>query len=73
MKGTQNGINKTIDGGKTWEDLPEIIDLTITRFALDYSYKIIYVSCYSSEGFQELYKMSYDLDSYDLIATNKIE
>lgn len=67
------GLVKSADGEKTWEDLPEIIDLTITSFALDYSNKIIYVSGYPSEGFQELYKMTYDLDSYDLIATNKFE
>ena len=64
------GLVKSDDIGKSWENIQDI-DLTVTSFALDYSNKIIYVGGYSSGGFQEVYKMSYDLESYDLIATNK--
>jgi len=64
------GLVKSDDMGESWENIQDI-DLTITSFALDHSNKIIYVGGYSSGGFQEVYKMSYDLESYDLIATNK--
>ena len=64
------GLVKSDDIGESWENIPDI-DLTVTSFALDHSNKIIYVGGYSSGGFQEVYKMSYDLESHDLIATNK--
>ncbi|MDH3312974.1 MAG: hypothetical protein OEM28_07480 [Nitrosopumilus sp.] len=64
------GLVKSDDIGGSWENIPDI-DLTVTSFALDHSNKIIYVGGYSSGGFQEVYKMTYDLESYDLIATNK--
>ena len=64
------GLVKSDDMGESWENIPDI-DLTVTSFALDHSNKIIYVGGYSSGGFQEVYKMPYDLESYDLIATNK--
>ena len=66
------GLVKSDDIGKSWENIQDI-DLTVTSFALDYSNKIIYLGGYSSGGFQEVYKMPYDLESYDLIATNKID
>ena len=64
------GLVKSDNVGESWENIQDI-DLTVTSFALDHSNKIIYVGGYSSGGFQEVYKMSYDLESYDLIATNK--
>ena len=64
------GLVKSDNAGESWENISDI-DLTVTSFAFDYSNKIIYVGGYSSGGFQEVYKMSYDLESYDLIATNK--
>lgn len=64
------GLVKSDDMGESWENIQDV-DLTVTSFALDHSNKIIYVGGYSSGGFQEVYKMSYDLESYDLIATNK--
>jgi hypothetical protein len=48
------------------------VDLTVTSIVADSQNSAIYLSGYSSAGFQEVYKMSYDLDSYQLIATNKI-
>lgn len=54
----------------SWEDLPDI-DLTVTSIAFDSSNKILYVSGFSSGGFQEVYKLSYDVTSYEIIGTNK--
>jgi photosystem II stability/assembly factor-like uncharacterized protein len=64
------GLVKSDDVGKSWENIQDI-DLTVTSFALDHLNRIIYVGGYSSGGFQEVYKMPYDLESYELIATNK--
>ncbi|NIP62681.1 MAG: hypothetical protein GWN01_03565 [Nitrosopumilaceae archaeon] len=65
------GIVKSIDLGKSWEDLPDF-DLTITSIAPDSQNKAIYVAGSSTEGFHEVYKMSYDLESHELIGTNKV-
>jgi photosystem II stability/assembly factor-like uncharacterized protein len=58
------------DLGVTWEDLPDI-DLTITSIAFDSPNKILYISGFSSEGYQEVYKLSYDVTQYEMIGTNK--
>ena len=58
------------DLGATWEDLPDI-DLTVTSIAFDSPNKMLYVGGFSSGGFQEVYKLSYDIKSYELIGTNK--
>ena len=54
----------------SWEELSDI-DLTVTSIAFDSPNKILYVSGYSSGGFQEVYKLSYDITSYEIIGTNK--
>jgi len=58
------------DLGLSWEKLSDI-DLTVTSIAFDSPNKILYVSGYSSGGFQEVYKLSYDVTSYEIIGTNK--
>ena len=64
------GLVRSDDLGVSWEDLPDI-DLTVTSIAFDSPNKILYVSGFSSGGFQEVYKLSYDVKSYELIGTNK--
>ncbi|GKS67681.1 hypothetical protein YTPLAS73_12280 [Nitrosarchaeum sp.] len=64
------GLVRSNDLGVTWEDLPNI-DLTITSIAFDSPNKILYVSGFSSEGYQEVYKLSYDVTQYEIIGTNK--
>ncbi|MCV0412181.1 hypothetical protein [Nitrosarchaeum sp.] len=64
------GLVRSNDLGVTWEDLPNI-DLTITSIAFDSPSKILYISGFSSEGYQEVYKLSYDITQYEIIGTNK--
>ena len=64
------GLVRSDDLGASWEDLPDI-DLTVTSIAFDSPNKILYVSGFSSGGFQEVYKLSYDVTSYEIIGTNK--
>jgi photosystem II stability/assembly factor-like uncharacterized protein len=64
------GLVISNDLGESWEDLQDI-DLTITSIATDSQNKVIYVGGYSSEGFQEVYKLPYDVNSYEIIGTNK--
>lgn len=64
------GLVRSDDFGITWEDLPDI-DLTVTSIAFDSPNKILYVGGFSSGGFQEVYKLPYDVTSYELIGTNK--
>ena len=56
--------------GELWEDM-QYIDLTVTSIAPDSDNDEIYVSGYSSGGFQEIYKIQYDASSYEMIGTNK--
>ena len=56
--------------GESWEDMQDI-NLTVTSIASDSSSNEIYIAGYSSEGFQEVYKMPYDASSYEMIGTNK--
>jgi len=56
--------------GESWEDMLSI-DLTVTSITTDSDNKEIYVGGFSSEGFQEVYKIPYDADSYEMIGTNK--
>lgn len=65
------GFTKSADFGESWEGLPAL-DLTITSIAPDLQKKVIYVAGFSSGGFQEVYKLDYDLETYELIATNKV-
>ena len=64
------GLVRSDDLGVSWNDLPDI-DLTVTSIAFDSPNKILYVSGFSSGGFQEVYKLSYDITSYEIIGTNK--
>ena len=64
------GLVRSDDFGVTWNKLP-YIDLTITSIAFDSQNKIFYISGFSSEGYQEVYKLSYDVTQYEIIGTNK--
>ena len=64
------GLVKSNDLGESWEDLQDI-DLTVTSIAADSKNKILFVGGYSSGGFQEVYKLPYDVDSFEIIGTNK--
>ena len=64
------GLVSSNDLGVTWKDLPNI-DLTVTSIAFDSSNKILYIAGFSSGGFQEVYKIPYDIASYEIIGTNK--
>lgn len=64
------GLVRSDDLGASWKDLPDI-DLTATSIAFDSPNKILYVGGFSSEGFQIVYKISYDVTSYEIIGTNK--
>lgn len=65
------GFAKSDNFGESWDALPAL-DLTITSIAPDSQKKKIYVAGFSSAGFQEVYKLTYDLESYELIGTNKV-
>ena len=64
------GIVNSNDFGDTWESLISI-DLTVSSIVADSQNNEIYVGGYSSGGFQEVYKIPYDVDSYEMIGTNK--
>lgn len=64
------GLVRSDDFGESWQDLSEI-DLTITSIATDSQNNELYVGGYSSGGFQEVYKISYDMNFYEMIGTNK--
>lgn len=64
------GLVKSNNLGEAWEDLQDI-DLTVTSIAPDSQNKVIYVGGFSSGGFQEVYKLPYDVNSYEIIGTNK--
>ncbi|MBT8252115.1 MAG: hypothetical protein KJO99_04710, partial [Nitrosopumilus sp.] len=64
------GLVQSDDFGDSWESFQHV-DLTVTSIAADSQHKEIYVGGYSSEGFQEVYKIKYDSSSYDQIGTNK--
>ena len=64
------GIVYSDDFGESWEDMQNV-DLTISSIAADSENSFLYVGGYSSGGFQEVYKISYDAESYEMIGTNK--
>jgi hypothetical protein len=45
--------------------------LTITSIAGDSENKIIYIAGFSPDGFQEVYKGSFDGSNWELIGTNE--
>ena len=64
------GIVQSNDFGDSWESLTHI-DLTVSSIVADSQNDEIYVGGFSSGGFQEVYKIPYDADSYEIIGTNK--
>ena len=64
------GIVKSDDLGESWEDMQRI-DLTVLSIAADSENSYLYVGGYSSEGFQQVYKIAYDFSSYEVVGTNK--
>ncbi len=64
------GIAQSDDLGESWERMQHI-DLTVSSIAADSENNYLYVGGYSSGGFQEVYKISYDGSSYEMIGTNK--
>ena len=64
------GIVQSNDFGDSWESLIHI-DLTVSSIVADSQNDEIYVGGFSSGGFQEVYKIPYDADSYEMIGTNK--
>ena len=64
------GIVQSDDLGDSWESLIHV-DLTVSSITADSQNNEIYVGGYSSGGFQEVYKISYDASSYEIVGTNK--
>lgn len=64
------GIVYSDDSGGSWQDVQNV-DLTVSSIAADSENGFLYVGGYSSVGFQEVYKISYDAESYEMIGTNK--
>jgi len=64
------GLVSSSNFGESWDTLGNL-GLTVTSIAADSQSEAIYVAGYSSEGYQEVYKLSYDLNSFDLIGTNE--
>ncbi len=64
------GIVQFDDSGDMWENMTNV-DLTVTSIAADSQNNELYVGGFSSDGYQEVYKVSYDGNSYEVIGTNK--
>ena len=64
------GLTRSDNFGESWENLSKI-DLTITSIVADSQNDEIYVGGFSSGGFQEVYKIPYDMNIYEMIGTNK--
>jgi hypothetical protein len=64
------GIVQSNDFGDSWESMINI-DLTVSSIVADSQNDEIYVGGFSSGGFQEVYKIPYDVGSYEMIGTNK--
>jgi hypothetical protein len=65
------GLSKSSDQGETWQNIERPNTLTITSIAADSENKIIYVAGFSPDGFQEVYKGSFDGSNWQLVGTNK--
>jgi len=46
-------------------------DLIVTSISADSQNNELYVGGFSSDGYQEVYKISYDGNSYEMIGNNK--
>lgn len=64
------GLVRSDDYGNSWDNMQDI-DLTVTSITADANNQILYVGGHSSGGFQEVYKMPYDMSIYDVIGTNR--
>ena len=64
------GLIRSDDLGESWQDLDDL-DLTVTSITADSESNNLYIAGYSSGGFQEVYKIPYDISSYQVIGTNK--
>jgi photosystem II stability/assembly factor-like uncharacterized protein len=66
------GLSKSSDQGETWQNIERPNTFTITSIAVDSENKIIYVGGFSPEdGFQEVYKGSFDGSNWQLVGTNE--
>jgi photosystem II stability/assembly factor-like uncharacterized protein len=65
------GLSKSPDQGETWQNIERPNTFTITSIAVDSENKIIYVGGFSPDGFQEVYKGSFDGSDWQLVGTNK--
>jgi photosystem II stability/assembly factor-like uncharacterized protein len=65
------GLSKSSDQGESWQNIERPNTLTITSIAADSENKIIYVAGYSPDGFQEVYKGSFDGSNWQLVGTNE--
>ena len=64
------GIVQSDDLGNEWESLINV-DLTVSSIAVSSQNEELYAAGFSSDGYQEVYKISYDGNSYEMIGTNK--
>lgn len=64
------GLVQSNNFGDSWESLINV-DLTVSSIVADSQNDEIYVGGYSSGGFQEVYKVPYDVGSYEMVGTNK--
>ena len=65
------GIGRSSNQGESWERIERPNLLTVTSITADSRNQIIYVAGFSSEGFQEVYKGSFDGSDWHLIGTNE--
>jgi photosystem II stability/assembly factor-like uncharacterized protein len=65
------GLSKSSDQGETWQNIERPNTLTITSIAADSVNKIIYIAGFSPDGFQEVYKGSFDGSNWQLVGTNE--
>ena len=65
------GLGKSSDRGVSWENIERPSSLTITSIAADSENKTMYVAGFPPEGFQEVYKGSFDGSDWQLIGTNE--
>jgi photosystem II stability/assembly factor-like uncharacterized protein len=65
------GLSKSPDQGETWQNIERPDTLTITSIASDSEDKIIYIAGFSSDGFQEVYKGTFDGSNWELVGTNE--
>jgi ligand-binding sensor domain-containing protein len=65
------GLSKSSDQGGTWQNIERPNTLTINSIAADSENKIIYVAGFSPDGFQEVYKGSFDGSNWQLLGTNE--